>query len=147
MALVVAFGVTISQAKEEKGSGRGMYTAKEVDSMKLADGTTVRNTHDNGFITGNEPGNPFDGTCHDCFATEILAADGSMIQRKGHCVGFDPNGSTWTISFGEGKPGHWTIIGATGKYKGMEGGGTFDLKQRWPDGRYFITWDGTWEKK
>ena len=147
VGVVVAGSMVYAQAKKEKGSGRGMYTSVEVDSMKLANGTTLVNTRDKGFLVGNEPGNPFDGNCHDCFATWILAADGSVIQRKGHCVGVARDGDTWTIWFGEGKPGTWGFIGGTGKFKDMVGGGTFDLVHKWSDGRYDITWEGSWEKK
>ena len=145
--LVGAGTLALAQAKKEKASGRGMYSSTDVDKMTLLDGTTLLNTHDKGFLVGNEPSNPMDGNCHDCFATWILAADGSVIQRKGHCVGIDRAGDTWTIWFGEGKPGTWGFIGGTGKFKGMVGGGTFDLVHKWSDGRYAITWEGSWEKK
>lgn len=148
VGVVVAGSVAFAQAMKSKGSGRGMYAATETGSTKLANGTTVRFSHDTGFCTGNEPGNPFDGTCQDCFASEVVAADGSLIQRKGHCIGIDRDGDTWTLWFdGAANPGTWTIIGGTGKFKGMEGGGTHQLVQKWPDGRYTISWEGSWQVK
>lgn len=148
VSVVVAGSVALAQAKKGKGSGRAMYVATELDSTKLANGTTVRSFHEKGFVTGNEADNPFDQSCHDCFASEVLAADGSMIERKGHCLGVDRDGDTWTLWFDNStKPGRWSLIGGTGKFKGFEGGGTSKLEQQWSDGRYAITWDGSWQVK
>ena len=140
--------VTFAQVKNGKGGGRGMYIPTEIETTKLANGTTVRAIRDKGFVTGDEPDNPFDKTCQDCLSTEVRAADGTLLEQKGHCIGIDGDGDTWSIWFdGGSKPSKWGILGGTGKFKGLEGGGTTKLERTWPDGRWIITWEGSWQTK
>jgi hypothetical protein len=106
----------------------------------LANGTTLRHQHSKGFVTGDEPGNPFDGGCQECFDSEVLAADGSVVSSMGHCQGVDRDGDVWTIWT---KADAWGFTGGTGKFKGIEGGGTAKVVNGSPDGRTIYTWDGT----
>src|SRR5713101_52991 len=95
VGVMVAGSVVRAELKKGKITGRSLFVSTVLDSTKLANGTTVRNTHAKGFTTGNEPGNPFDGACEDCFFSEVLAGDGSVVSSVVHCQGVDRDGDAW----------------------------------------------------
>lgn len=140
---VMAAGTVVrAELKKGKITGHDLMVPITVDSAKLANGMTVRHTNQKGFTTGNEPGNPFDGACQDCFFSDVLAADGSVVSSTAHCQGVDRDGDTWSVVTGA-KEGTWVFVGGTGKFKGIEGGGTYKIDKEWPDGRALGSWEGS----
>ncbi len=142
VGVVVAGSVVRAELKKGKVTGRSVMVATVLDNTKLANGTAVRNTHAKGFTIGNEPGNPFDGACEDCFFSDVVAADGSVVSSVVHCLGIDRDGDVWNVTSGA-KEGTWVLVGGTGKFKGIEGSGTVKTDKEWPDGRVIYTWEGT----
>ena len=64
-------------------------------------------------------------------ATNHSTGNVIVVQGKaaahGECLWTDPDGDTFVGTFVDepGKPGAWTFVGGTGKWKGVTGGGTY----------------------
>ena len=142
VGVVVAGSVVRAELKKGKITGRSVMVATVLDTTKLANGTTVRHTHSKGFTVSNDPGSPFDGACEDVFLSDVLAADGTVVSSTASGDGVDRDGDAWSFVSGT-QPGTWVYAGGTGKFKGIEGGGTYKLEKEWPDGRAIYSWEGT----
>ena len=70
-------------------------------------------------------------------------ATGRGTVVSGHCDGVDADGDVWTIWYGGDEDGgDWGYMGGTGKFEGIEGGGTFSAESQWSDGRGINSWEG-----
>lgn len=78
-----------------------------------------------GIETPDSTFRPWAGATNHC-AVNVLVLGGKATER-GQCVWTDADGDTFIGSFlGEAdKPGAWTFLGGTGKWKGVSGGGTY----------------------
>jgi hypothetical protein len=144
--LATVYGVQGGQ--KVTGSGYGFYVRKSRDTYKLGDDGRVNQESDTGYLTAAQPDNPLNMNSQNCSGTTITDADGKTGTGSGYCVSFDSDGdAAWTWFKGELDSGTWGFIDGTGKFKGVEGGGTWKTKQRSPDGKFINTWEGTWQSK
>jgi hypothetical protein len=132
-------------AQETSGSGTGAYAVDVIGEFELSDGSTGSQAIHTGFVFGDDPSNPFDNSIQTCAGTSVEAADGSTFAARGYCDGIDGDGDLWWIWWASSPDGgKWGLMGGTGKWVGVRGGGTTQQVAQWPDGRYIITWEGTW---
>ena len=119
------------------------------ETFELPDGQPAMRTHQRGTVLAEDESSSIHLSSQDCFGTMLLNADGSAAPGYGYCDGIDRDGDMWTIWWknetGEGSV--WGYLGGTGKYVGVEGGGTTQNVLRSPDGRMVITWKGKWTLK
>jgi beta-xylosidase len=135
-------------AAEYMGSGTVTYVPASTAVTQLAGGRSLIKSHIKGVILSNDTANPIHLSAQDCDGATILAADGKQIAASGSCHAVDTDGDVWTLWYHNSAAGNnWGVIGGTGKYDGMTGGGTTSPLADLPDGRFVISWDGAWQMK
>lgn len=137
-----------TSAGELSGSGKNMFMPKVLSSMELADGTVASRILFKGFMTDDTEGSPLAAASMQCAGTAINDKDGAPISGGGTCDSVDADGDIamyWWRS--KGMEGKWGFLGGTGKWKGVEGGGTYKQTYQWLDGKVGNTWQGTWTMK
>jgi len=146
LLLATASGAKAGQ--KVTGSGQAFRVPKSSETYKLSDGRSVQQTSEAGYLTAAQSDNPLNMNSQDCSGTVIVSTDGKTSTGGGYCVGFDPSGDTaWIWWHGGFDGGTWGFMDGTGKFKGVDGGGTWKTKQRLPDGKFIDTWEGTWQMK
>ena len=146
LLLAPASGARAGQ--EVTGGGLAFRVPKASKTYKLADGRSVQQTTDAGYLTTTQPDNPLNMNTQNCSGTMIVGTDGKTGSGGGYCVSFDADGDTaWMWWRGDLNGGTWGFTEGTGKFKGVEGSGTWKTKQRWADGKFVDTWEGTWQMK
>ena len=146
---VVLFGLSWTpsvQAEEVEGGGYATYVTVSSEEFELAEGRPAIRIHQKGSIIAEDT--PFHLGSQDCFATIILAAEGSPLTAYGYCDATDRDGDLWTVWFKNEQGGRrtWGFLGGTGKYVGIEGEGTSKEEMQSKD-RTVITWKGKWTLK
>ena len=134
LAAVLALGVVGSvSAQQMSGGGYVALVPKPAVTSETPDGRVLQMVGVDGIVFGDEV---------------VMAADGSDLMAKGYCDGVDLEGDVWWISWEEtAAGGSWNLLGGTGKFEGVSGGGQTSRVAEWPDGRYVVRWDGTWTMK
>jgi hypothetical protein len=126
------------------GNGFSVFGPAVTETIELPGGATVQRTANRGFIVTPDPDNPLNGANHKCTSTILVAADGS-VSSAGYCDGIDSDGDVyWLWARGNQDGGTWAFIGGTGRFEGIDGGGTYSVGDGWPDGSIINTWEGTW---
>ena len=146
---VVVFGLSWTpsvQAEEVAGGGSASYVTVSSEAFELAEGRPAIRVHQKGSIVAEDT--PFHLSSQDCFSSLILATEGPPVPAYGYCDGTDRDGDFWTIWFKDEQGGGstWGFLGGTGKYVGIEGGGTTKVEMQSKD-RMVITWEGKWTLK
>lgn len=143
-----ALVTTSAVAAEFKDSGTVTYVPISTAVTKLANGGSLIKSHIKGVILANDTANPIHLSAQDCDGAAILAATGQQIAASGSCHAVDADGDVWTLWYHNSAAGNnWGVIGGTGKYDGMTGGGTTTPIADLADGRFVISWDGAWQMK
>ena len=139
-ALVVA---SVAQAAD--GGGTATYVTTWSEMIKLPGGRALQRAHLKTVIIVDKGDALFHLQPQDCSGSVALGADGKVEDSAGACSAVDKDGDTWWISYHNGPQGNvWTILGGTGKFKGLKGGGTSTELAMTGDGRQHITWKGSW---
>ena len=142
---------TVSGAKggqKVTGSGHAFRVPKASETYKLSDGRSVQQESDAGYLMAAQPDNPLNMNTQNCSGTMIASADGKTGTGSGYCISFDSDGdAAWMWWRGDLDGGTWGFMDGTGKFKGVDGGGTWKTKQRSADGKFIDTWEGTWQMK
>ena len=128
----------------DSGKGQAFYEPTVRESVELADGRVLSRVSVSGFVIGSTMDNPFHMVNQHCSGTEITTAGEAMPTSFGSCEGMDRDGDIFFISYSGPT---WQILGGTGKFDGLTGGGTTAITHAWPDGKYVIDWEGTWKMK
>ncbi len=100
-------------------------------------------------MTAADPANPLNLASMTCSGVAVLGADGAETRSAGTCDSVDADGDMafyWWRHDGSGT-GSWGFLGGTGKWTGVEGGGTYKPAYTWIDGRMGNTWEGSWKTK
>ena len=128
------------RADEGRGQGQDLLVTVSSESFQLSDGRTVQRTENTGFVQGDHP---FVGN-HTCFGTSVIAADGA-VSATGYCDAYDADEDVYFWWWrGDAQGGTWGFLGGTGKFEGIEGGGTWKAGTTFPDGKSVNTWEGSW---
>ena len=132
-------------AQEISGGGYAAYMQTGANSVDLADGGTRVDQTLDGYVMTDDPDNPFHLTAQDCASTNLMNADGSLQRSSGYCASRDSEGDMYWIWFWNApEESQWGLIGGTGKFEGITGGGTSEAVAADPDGRFVVLWEGTW---
>lgn len=132
-------------AQAAEGSGSVTYVTTWTQTMKQPGGRALQYAHLKGVILTDKADGPFHLSAQDCSGSVAIGADGKVEDSAGSCTAVDKDGDIWWLSYHDGPQEHtWAIIGGTGKYKGIKGGGTTTDLVLTADGRQVITWKGSW---
>ena len=144
VALTVLVLAPDANAQERPTSGYAVYVPSHADDVTLADGHTLSNSIIRGVLIEDDPESPLHLVSQDCTGTDLLGSDGSPLRSVGSCTGIDADGDLYHVSYlntTEQRP--WRFTGGTGKFAGIEGGGTTEVVALGPDGRVTIRYEGT----
>lgn len=148
LAATVACTV-LSQATAEEMSLSGTMSFEYLSSEPIAGapGRMVRSEVSGTLMVAGETA-PFHGATHICNSTTMLDEDDQTTAAAGSCTSIDADKEVWVLSFVSEKGGGstWTVTWGNGKYAGMTGSGTTTYVSERPDG-LDITWEGTFEMK
>lgn len=146
-AAILAFAPNV-QAEEITGSGTVTYLTKVISKSKLADGNSLNNMFMKGMVIASDENVPVHLSRQDCTGATIVAPTGEQLEGAGSCNGLDRDGDIWWIWWRNTSESRlWGFLGGTGKYQGVEGGGTTEVLSAAPDGRVAVTWQGKWVMK
>jgi len=135
-------------AYADEGGGQAFYEPTVLETTQLADGRVVSRVSISGFVVASDPDSPFHMVNQRCSGTSILAAGESVPTAFGYCEGLDRNDNMFFISWANGPDGNtWKLLGGTGEFEGISGGGTTENIFDWADGKYVINWEGSWTIK
>ena len=136
---------TGSPAQERSHSGDFAFMTTASEEMPLSDGQVLMRVVQSGMVFADDPASPLDRTATTCTGSTVMDATGRATVVSGHCDGVDADGDVWTIWYGGDEDGgDWGYMGGTGKFEGIEGGGTFSAESQWSDGRGINSWEGTY---
>lgn len=139
-ALAVA---PLAQAAE--GGGTVTYVTTWTEKTMLPGGRALQRYYQKGVVLMDKADGPFHLSAQDCSGSVAIGAGGKVENNAGSCSAVDKDGDSWWLEYHTGAQGDtWTILGGTGKYKGMKGGGTTAELVDTADGRLVITWKGSW---
>jgi hypothetical protein len=128
------------------GSGTVTYIPASMENVERPDGTIFQRSHLKGVVVATDAAVPFHLSNQDCVGGNIIGADGALLDGHGYCDGVDADGDVWWIWWHNSVDENvWGFMGGTGKYEGIEGGGTTQVQSQSADGRMVITWEGTWQ--
>lgn len=137
-------------ARKVTGEGHATYAQTGSEEYALPDGRSTQRAKLSGFVMATDPNNPLHNNHQTCTGTTIVAADGTATVGNGYCDAVDADGDVWWLWWTadwSNATGTWGFLGGTGKFAGVEGGGTTTVTTQWPDGSLTINWKGTWEMK
>ncbi len=136
---------TMTVAAQTAISGRNVFYPQWSETYDLPNGQKLIRTHGSGFGIGPN-GSPFALTNLNCRGTVHASAEGVPQSMTGHCDAIDAQGDTWAAWYaGDGQNGRWGFMSGTGKFKGVEGSGTYKSEAQWPDGKWTSTWEGSYK--
>lgn len=103
----------------------------ETTVIDSAGDTTILAGHARGISDSNTPGGPFDRQTYEC--RSVLNASKTAVEFTGRCTFVDMDGHKALGAF-SGTPAGWTwkFLSGTGKYEGIEGGGTTKPLKQYP---------------
>jgi hypothetical protein len=134
-----------SPAQERSHSGDFAFSTTASEEMSLSEGHVLMRVVQSGVVVADDSVSPIDRTATTCTGSMVVDATGRATVVSGHCDGVDADGDVWTIWYaGNQDGGDWGYMGGTGKFEGIEGGGTFSAEVQWPDGRGVNSWEGTY---
>jgi hypothetical protein len=152
MAGILVAGIVLvtssARAADVTASGKNMFVNKVLESFKLPDGNMAMRVLSSGFITADDPANPLSLASMTCSGTSVNRGE-TTVRGAGTCDSVDADGhiAFFWWRFDEGSGGQWGFLGGTGKWTGVEGGGTYAPGQAWKDGRSSNTWKGSWKSR
>jgi hypothetical protein len=143
VATLLCLGVAAGAQAQQTwaGDGNGLYNSTTLEKYQLPDGRMVRTVSLAGFIVSDDKESPFHLASQDCSGTWVIEADGEAYSVAGHCVSRDAEGDVfWHWWSGDASGGEFGMTSGTGKFAGMEGGGTYTNLAQMPDGKIINAW-------
>lgn len=140
LSVIAVLGLTLAdtaQAQPSESSGTAVYVPVDTHTTELSDGGAITRIQTRGYVMSDDPENLFRDSGQTCMGTGI----GDVM--NGYCDGIDGDGDMYWISWHSGPDGEsWRLIGGTGKFAGLSGGGMTTTHPPSADGQYRIDW--TW---
>lgn len=130
-------------------SDKGEYVfVTSLETISLPGGQTLQRSVQDGFVLADNPDSPLHQSAMTCTGGTVMSASGQPGIGYGHCDAIDKGGDVWTLWFrNDGNGGPWGYISGTGKFQGVEGGGTWTQGPQWPDGRGINSWESSYTLK
>ena len=142
--LVVASPWAMASADEVTVSGTATYIQNWGETVTLENGGRLERLHLQTIIHADDDNSPINMNAQDCTGTSVYDAEGAFVMNTGHCHATDLEGDTWSMWYHHTPDGNtWGVLGGTGKFAGLTGGGTTVVEARHADGRLFLTYEGT----
>jgi hypothetical protein len=108
-----------------------LCNTSEATVIDSAGGTTILATHARGLSDSMTPGGAFDNQTYEC--RSVANASKSGVEFTGRCTFVDMDGHKALGAFsGNPKGWMWKFLSGTGKYEGIEGGGTTKPLKQYP---------------
>ena len=143
-ACAVAAPWALAVADELAVSGSATYIQNWGETVMLDDGGRLERLHLKTILHDDNADSAINMNTQDCTGTAIYDADGSFVMNSGHCQATDLDGDHWSMWYHHTPEGNtWGVIGGTGKFAGLAGGGTTVIETVHGDGRLFLTYEGT----
>jgi hypothetical protein len=132
-------------AQDVSDMGHAVYVPTDLTKVELPDGTYAVEQSTQGYVLTDDRDSAFNRVAQDCTGTNIVAADGSPILASGYCSGRDTDGDMYWFSYWNGADRReWTLVGGTGKFEGISGGGTSEMVSMDAGGTFLVRWEGSW---
>jgi len=108
-----------------------LCSTSEATVIDRAGDTTILATHGRGISDSNTPGGAFDRQTYECRG--VMDASKAAVEFTGRCTFVDMDGHKALGTYA-GNPTGWTwkFLSGTGKYEGIEGGGTTKPIKQYP---------------
>jgi hypothetical protein len=108
-----------------------LCSTSEATVIDNADGTTILASHIRGLSDSMTPGGAFDNQTYEC--RSVVNASKTSVEFTGRCTFVDADGHKALGAFsGTPKVWTWKFLSGTGKYAGIEGGGTTKPLKQYP---------------
>jgi hypothetical protein len=142
------FAASTVMAATEHGSGTVTFANSAPEITNLPGGGKVMRINSRGVLIADDPASPFNLSTQDCSGSLVVGANGKPMIESGFCQAIDRDGDTWSLWYENGAAGNiWKVIGGTGKYLKMTGGGTTTELFTSLNGRETVLhWDGSWQR-
>ncbi len=148
LAVPLLMGVSMSGLAEETGGRYATHNSHEV-TQEMPDGTKVVVSHYSQITFASDSSHPLDNVSSDCVGRFHTTADDAFISADGMCTSFTAQGDTASFWWRADQAntadcpdlcGSWGYFNGTGKYKGIEGSGTWVRNTLFHNGS-----SGTWK--
>jgi hypothetical protein len=140
---VLALAVPFDASAQTSGSGIAVYVPHGEMVQEFSGGSTVVRFSQQGFSLADDPNDPLHMVSFDCAGVTAMTAAGQT--SHGHCDGVNTDGDTYSLWWrGDDTGGDWGFIAGTGKFSGINGGGTYQPAAEWPDGKNAVRWTSEW---
>ena len=139
---------TVLSAMAYEAGGSATYIVTDSESTTHPDGTVTVIQTSKSVVVCDDETVPFHLGSQTAVGTLVMDADGNLLTTAGYLHTVDPDGDVMYIWW-QGIEGgsEWGFMSGSGKYEGMEGGGTSKLISMQPDGSQVIRWHGKWTMK
>lgn len=129
-AVALACGPAIALAQQASYDLK-LCNTSETTVIDSAGGTTILAMHARGLSDSMTPGGAFDNQTYEC--RSVANASKTGVEFTGRCTFVDMDGHKALGAF-SGNPKGWTwkFLSGTGKYEGIEGGGTTKPLKQYP---------------
>lgn len=130
LALLLAWAPLVSLAQSNSYELK-LCSVTESTVIDRAGETTVLAGHIRGLSDSVPPGGPFDRMTYEC--RSVINASKTAVEFSGRCSFVDTDGHKALGTFaGNPKGWTWTFLAGTGKWEGIEGGGTTKPLAQYP---------------
>ena len=141
--LLAVIATPASIAQQRSISGHATYISTGAESIELVEGRTLGKTSSSAVLFEDDPQSPLHLMSQDCSGTNLIGSNGTLIQSVGSCFAVDSDGDIFWISFvNPPEGGTWRYTAGTGKFAGIEGGGTSEVIAIGHDGQLTIRYEG-----
>jgi len=130
-ALFLLIGAPLAAQAQSIPYDLKLCNTSEATIIDSAGGTTILATHGRGLSDSMTPGGAFDNQTYEC--RSVANASKAGVEFAGRCTFVDMDGHKALGAFlGNPKGWTWTFLSGTGKYEGIEGGGTTKPLKQYP---------------
>ena len=143
VCLLLFVATSVSAQDSYTTTGGVALSQKVIAKTTLPGGSMLVETHSKGFIWTDDEAVGGNGSLN-CYASNIMGAEGMPASGSGTCQNIDADGDVWWVTYDGGMEGMWNYTGGTGKYVGVDGGGTWKNAQGYADMKIINTWEGSW---
>lgn len=141
LAALPAAAATVHVAGHISGSITFVSDSPQVTD--LPGGRKVMTVPSYGVVLLKDAASPINLSSVDCTGAYVLDPQGNLTFESGSCNMIDRDGDTWSLWYSNrGKTRVWNVIGGTGKYAHLTGGGTDTEQDTIVDGRVVLNIEG-----
>jgi hypothetical protein len=141
-------GPAALQAETVETSGSATYIVTDNQVTTHANGTVTIVQTSKTILDCDDESVGFHKAAQTAVGTTVQDADGNVLSSVGYAHAVDADGDVMYIYWrGTGDGSEWSFVSGTGKYEGIQGGGTSEVLVALEDGSQMIRWHGKWTQK